>query len=61
VGSLYEEKQDTKKKVRPAMCRAREEQAKIQARDTKFRENDRTRFKSSNSKTECKGLWLCNR
>ena len=55
-GTLYEEKRDTKKRVRQyvARCRAREE--RIQARDTLFRENDRTRFRSSNPRTACKGL-----
>jgi hypothetical protein len=38
------------------MCRAREERAKIQARDTLFRENNRTRLNSSNPRIECKGL-----
>ena len=57
-GSLYEEKRDTKKKVRQyvATCRAREERAKIQARDTLFRENNCSRFNSSNPRSECKGL-----
>ena len=55
---LYEEKRDTKKRVRQyvAMCRAREERARIQARDTLFRENNRTHFRSSNPRTACKGL-----
>ena len=39
-----------------ARCLAREERARIQARDTLFRENDRTRFRSSNPRTACKGL-----
>ena len=57
-GTLYEDKRDSKKKVRQhvAMCRAREERAKIQARDTLFSENSRNRFKSSNPRVECKGL-----
>ena len=57
-GTLYVDKRDSKKKVRQyvAMCRAREERAKIQARDTLFSENSRNRFKSSNPRIECKGL-----
>ena len=39
-----------------ATCRAREERARIQARDTLFRENNRSRFNSSNPRSECKGL-----
>ena len=57
-GTLYEEKRDTKKRVRQYVSRyrAREERARIQARDTLFREGDRTRFRSSNPRTACKGL-----
>ena len=56
-GTLYVDKRDSKKNVRQyvAMCRAREERAKIQARDTLFSENSRNRIESSNLRV-CKGL-----
>ena len=62
MGRFYDEKRDTKKKVRQfvASCRARKERATIQARDSLFREKNRNRFKSSNRTAECKGLKINN-
>ena len=62
VGRFYDEKRDTKKKVRQfvASCRARKERATILARDSLFREKNLNRFKSSNRTAECKGLKINN-
>ena len=57
-GQLYEDKRDTKKAVRQFVTssRAKMERAKIQSRDLLFKENSNNQFKSSTSKTECRGL-----
>ena len=56
-GQLYEDKRDSKKKVRQFVtsCRARSERVKIQSRDLLFKENNRNQFKSSTTKAECRG------
>ena len=57
-GQLYEDKRDAKKAVRRFVIlnRAKMERAKIQSRDLLFKENSNNRFKSSTSKSECRGL-----
>ena len=61
-GQLYEDKRDSKKKVRQFVMsrRARFERVKIQSRDLLFKENDRNRFRSSTAKSECRGLKIGN-
>ena len=54
----YEDKRDAKKAVRRfvTLNRAKMERAKIQSRDLLFKENSNNRFKSSTSKSKCRGL-----